>query len=117
MPTRFVILHHRIDGGEHWDLMLERTEALMTWQLLCEPVDRISLPIPARRIGNHRVAYLEYEGPVSRDRGSVVRVDAGAVKIEKITADCCVFDLSGSRLSGRFVLSQNEGDRWTLEGA
>ena len=34
MTSRFVILHHRLAGGEHWDLMLEHGESLATWQLL-----------------------------------------------------------------------------------
>lgn len=97
--------------------MLEGEDALMTWQLLREPVDRRCLPIPARRIGDHRLAYLEYEGPVSRGRGSVVRADAGTVTIEKLTAGRCAFELSACRLSGRFVLVRNEGDRWTLDRA
>ena len=79
MPLRFVILHHTVHGGEHWDLMLEQGNTLLTWQLLREPFELASLPIPARRIGDHRKAYLDYEGSLSRNRGDVRRVGEGRV--------------------------------------
>ena len=113
MPTRFVILHHRTDRGEHWDLMLERGDVLLTWQLLREPRSPASLPIPARRIGDHRKAYLTYEGPLSRNRGDVRRVDAGSMELEEITADRYMLVLEGDRLSGRFALVAT-GDEWVL---
>ena len=115
MPTRFVILHHQTDRGEHWDLMLERGDLLLTWQLLGEPESPASLPIPARRIGDHRKAYLTYEGPLSRNRGSVRRVDAGSVEFEEFTADRYVLVLEGERLSGRFALVAR-GDDWVFTG-
>ena len=113
MPSRFVILHHRLDHGEHWDLMLEQGDVLLTWQLLREPIDRDSLPIPARRIGEHRKAYLDYEGPLTRNRGSVRRVDSGRLEIVENTAQQCQFTLLGRRLSGSFLL-QKAGDDWVL---
>lgn len=114
MPARFVILHHRLADGEHWDLMLEHGKVLLTWQLLREPVDASSLPIPARRIGDHRKAYLEYEGPVSGGRGTVRRVDEGTVEIEKASENRLQFRLGGSRLYGYFVLQRGEAPEWTL---
>jgi len=116
MPDRFVILHHRLDGGEHWDLMLEHGDVLLTWQLLREPIDRASLPIPARRIGDHRKAYLDYEGPLTRNRGTVHRVDFGSMNMVEITPECCRLVLSGQRLRGSFTL-QKDGDEWLLVGS
>ena len=113
MPTKFVILHHRVAESEHWDLMLQHGDVLLTWQLLREPVDRSSLPIPARRIGEHRKAYLEYQGPISGDRGHVRRVDAGTVEFEEITPDRYAITLNGRRLSGRFVLAR-EAEAWVF---
>ena len=111
MPSRFVILHHQADDGEHWDLMLERGGVLLTWQLVLEPVDRSCLPIPAKRIGDHRKAYLTYEGPLSGNRGHVRRLDAGTVDILEITATRCIFVLRDGRLSGRFEL-RADNEEW-----
>ena len=92
--------------------MLERGDVLATWQLAREPVNRASLPIPACRIADHRKTYLEYEGPVDRDRGEVRRVDRGTVTIEEFTAVRATFVLSGSRLAGRFVLLMEAEGQW-----
>ena len=110
MSKRFVILHHRVDGGEHWDMMLEHGDVLLTWQLLAEPRGADCLPITARRIHDHRKAYLEYEGPIGEDRGDVRRIDSGGVEIEEITGESCCFRLSGGRMTGSFSL------RRTLSG-
>ncbi len=112
MSSRFVILHHLLDDGQHWDLMLEHQDVLLTWQLPCEPVDRSILPIPTRRIGDHRKAYLDFEGPISGNRGRVRRVDTGALDIQELTATRCVFELRGRRLTGRFALSRRGDDSW-----
>ncbi|MFH1109324.1 MAG: DNA polymerase ligase N-terminal domain-containing protein [Planctomycetota bacterium] len=116
MPDRFVILHHRLDHGEHWDLMLESGDVLLTWQLLRDPTDPAGYPIPARRIGDHRKAYLTYEGPLSRNRGTVRRVDSGAVEFEETTPQYCRFMLGGRRLGGMFLLRQ-DAQGWTFEAA
>ncbi|MFQ5415103.1 MAG: DNA polymerase ligase N-terminal domain-containing protein [Phycisphaerae bacterium] len=114
MPQRFVILHHRVARGDHWDLMLERDGALMTWRLPREPVGAGSLPMPARRIGDHRLAYLTYEGPLSRGRGDVRRIDAGTLNITNCTTDRIEFTLSEGRLAAPLLLLHQHGDVWHL---
>ena len=114
MSLRFVILHHRVTGGEHWDLMLEQGEVLLTWQLEREPIDRAALPILARRIGDHRKAYLDYQGPLSGARGEVRRVDHGWLKLEEIIPNRCVLYLKGERLVGRFSLTA-ANDEWIFD--
>lgn len=113
--ARFAILHHRAPQGEHWDLMLERGDVLLTWQLSRDPGDGACLPIPARRIQNHRTHYLDYEGPISGDRGVVTRVDRGCVEFSKVTDRECAFKLTGGTLCGAFavVLVTKETD-WEL---
>lgn len=113
MTSQFVILHHRLADGEHWDLMLEHGESLATWQLLSPP-GAGSFPIAARRIGHHRKAYLDYEGPISGDRGQVRRIDRGPVEISKLTVEECVFAAGGDLLRGSFILSRRQGEEWEL---
>jgi hypothetical protein len=48
---------------------------LMTWRLPAWPITRVT---KAQQLGRHRRHYLEYEGPVSGNRGEVRRVAAGA---------------------------------------
>ncbi len=101
--------------------MLQRGGGLLTWQLLREPDGVGSLPIPATRkagldlsVGDHRLAYLTYEGPISRNRGAVRRVDEGTVRFAEVAVDRVCFELAGGRLSGRFDLHRQGGDEWTL---
>ena len=57
--------------------MLESDGVLRTWALAEMPRIVARRPIDAEGLADHRLAYLDYEGPVSGERGSVGRVDAG----------------------------------------
>lgn len=107
MPDRFVILHHRTEEGEHWDLMLEQGEVLLTWQLLRDPFAPANYPIPARRIGDHRKLYLTYEGPLSGGRGTVRRVDEGLLRLGEVTAHAVTFGLDGRILRDDFEFRES----------
>ena len=78
MP-RFVILRHETEKDQprpaHWDLMMERGSALMTWAL--EEFPEAGVTITGERLLDHRLEYLEYEGPLSDDRGCVSRTASG----------------------------------------
>jgi hypothetical protein len=96
MP-RFVLLFHDCPPSEpgrlgpgapsHWDLMLELDGALMTWNLAelppnwQTPSDQDAIELKATRLPSRRLAYLEYEGPVSNNRGHVTRIDRGDYEI------------------------------------
>jgi hypothetical protein len=98
MP-RFVVLNH--DWPEpHFDIMLESEGALLTWRLQRPPVH----DQPAERIGDHRRAYLDYEGPVSGGRGLVTAWDRGGCIFEVLEPDHIVACLRGVRLSARVEL-------------
>ncbi|MFQ5461635.1 MAG: DNA polymerase ligase N-terminal domain-containing protein [Phycisphaerae bacterium] len=116
MHSRYVILHHQAPSGEHWDLMLESGDALLTWQLKSKPVSNEALPIEAEKIADHRKAYLEYEGPISGHRGHVTRVDRGELTILESGATEVRFELSGKNLTGVFRL-RRDGARWIFERA
>lgn len=103
MP-RFVVLKHEHPRGLHWDFMLEAGEHLATWALPEEPTEGRELT--AEMLPDHRRAYLDYEGPVSGDRGRVWRWDSGAYEAERQTDDEWVVNLSGEKLRGRTVLTR-----------
>jgi hypothetical protein len=72
---RFVILEH--DHPQlHWDFLLEAGPVLRAWRLLGEP--RPGAAVTAEANFDHRLLYLEYEGPLSGDRGCVTRWDEGS---------------------------------------
>ena len=115
MTARFVILHHQVHDGEHWDLMVEQGDVLLTWRLPREPTGASSLPMPAERIADHRKAYLDYEGPLSGNRGEVRQWDRGDYETIEENESRVVVCLSGSKLSGRATLEHTgEPAAWTF---
>ncbi|MCP4170806.1 MAG: hypothetical protein GY758_08565 [Fuerstiella sp.] len=75
---RFVILEHD-SPFLHWDLLLQQGRALAAWRLL-SPMVTTSW-IPAEALPDHRLIYLDYEGPVSNNRGVVTRVASGEFSV------------------------------------
>jgi hypothetical protein len=111
MP-RFVVLKHDSPRGRHWDLMLETGPALATWAL-SEPPDA-PVAITADALADHRLAYLDYEGPISGGRGSVTRWDRGTYVLERRTPTEVVVTLTGEKLAGTATLVESPDDpaRW-----
>jgi hypothetical protein len=110
MP-RFVILEHD-HPHLHYDLMLEAGDVLRTWRLATTP-DR-NQPIKAESLGDHRKLYLDYEGPVSGNRGQVKRWDAGTFEWLEESAGRLVVWLEGRRCSGAAILERTTSGEWTF---
>jgi hypothetical protein len=110
MP-RFVILEHD-HPFLHWDFMLESGDVLRTWRLHTKP--QAGTRVQAEALGDHRKAYLDYEGPVSSNRGSVKRWDVGTFLWETDAPDRVVVQLEGTRYVGKAVLEQATAQEWTL---
>jgi hypothetical protein len=111
MP-RFVILRHDGPQGVHFDFMLEAGDALKTWSLPRPP--EIGLEMECHSLPDHRLFYLDYEGPISGDRGSVSRWDQGTYRVERQEEMKWVLEMKGEKLQGRAVLSRSESnsDQW-----
>ena len=111
---RFVILHHAAPPGEHWDLMIEADGSLATWQLEQDPCttsDRTSSR--ATRIADHRMRYLDYQGPLTGRRGNVTRVDRGSCTVHIESPDDWTIEVTGRSLTGIIALHRTR-DGWVL---
>ena len=73
---RYVVLHHTGIEKPHFDLMLETAagSGLATWRMGGWP---LQTGMPMEHLAEHRRDYLEYQGPLSGNRGEVCRVAAG----------------------------------------
>jgi hypothetical protein len=105
---RFVVLEHD-HPFLHWDLMLEAGEALRTWRLAVPPGP--GTQVEATPLGEHRRLYLDYEGPVSGDRGRVARWDHGTFTWEGQGEGLVVVRLNGVQLRGLLRLWR-AGESW-----
>lgn len=112
LMSRFVVLLHD-HPFLHWDFFLERGSTLKAWRLLAEPS---VLPVTAERNADHRLHYLDYEGPVSNGRGEVTRWDAGDYEIIEQSEQRWLVQLDGCRLSGRFEIAFDAiTECWTFD--
>jgi hypothetical protein len=103
MP-RFVILEHDWPTL-HWDFLLEAGSVLRAWRLLGEP--GMGRRCAAEPNADHRSLYLDYEGPVSGNRGNVRRWDAGTFDWLADSPTGVVVILQGKKLSGQCVIEPN----------
>jgi hypothetical protein len=92
--------------------MFEQGDALRTWALDELPID--DHPVAAEQLADHRLAYLDYEGPVSGNRGEVRRADAGEFEVLKDAPERFVVFLHGRRFQGRWELQRREDGRWIV---
>lgn len=75
-----MLRHTRADRSSHLDWLIERPgdtreHRCITFRVDAdEPGPRAGHPFEARRLPDHRAHYLDYQGPVSRNRGDVVRL-------------------------------------------
>jgi hypothetical protein len=117
MP-RYVILWHELPETHevgaaresHWDLMLEWGDVLRTWALASEPAVGDSGKTEA--LPDHRRSYLDYEGPVSGNRGHVTRWDFGEYEIASESDSQLLLTLRGERLSAHVTLEKGDGSHF-----
>jgi hypothetical protein len=116
MP-RFVILQHvappASERGTHYDLMLEQAGKLLTWAIVEQP--RPGLHTTATQLPDHRLAYLDYEGPISGNRGAVTRVAAGEYVPGQLSEAAASFELRGPQGNWQVEMRHQAGDQWIAE--
>jgi hypothetical protein len=111
MPL-YVVLEHDSPDGVHFDFMLQVGQVLRTWALPQPPI--AGAEMVGRVLPDHRLKYLEYEGPVSGNRGSVVRHDGGDYRLLQEGKSEIIVQLSGEKFTGRVMLKRlgEESDQW-----
>jgi hypothetical protein len=128
MPRFVLLLHecpHDSPRPSHCDLMLEVGDGLQTWALAELPRDwrELARIAPALRFSSsnscvadqlavHRLAYLEFEGPIIGDRGTVRRLDTGTFCSGQMPF---AYILEGQLIHGQIELLQTpDTNQWQL---
>jgi hypothetical protein len=114
---RFVILRHQTPQGEHFDFMLELGGVLKTWALPRPP--ELGAEMTCEALPDHRIEYLDYEGPVSGNRGAVTRWDQGTYTPDRHTDTEWTLRLAGEKIAARASLLRSETApcRWQVSFA
>jgi hypothetical protein len=113
-------------GQNHWDLMFEMGDVLLTYRLLALPQASHSIDLAVQRLPDHRRHYLEYEGPVSGQRGAVSRWAAGQFSlcddrfrimdiphtVAQGEPQVAWVKLSGAELHARMLLAESQVGDW-----
>jgi hypothetical protein len=117
MP-QFVILRHTLppnsDRRSHFDLMLECEGVLRTWAITHLPSHELQI---AEELPPHRLAYLEYEGALSQNRGEVARVTRGSFEWLVREEDRIEVRIAEGEPQGTLQLQRSSGHRWTVNCA
>ena len=101
---RFVILHHQLPADEHWDVMLETDSTLITWSIQPQSLTGSPFVCPATRLPDHRKHYLDYEGEITGNRGTVSRIDTGTY--QQLSPE--TFILRGTHFVGKLTVENNQ---------
>ena len=118
---RYVILHHTgwPDHPNHYDFLLQlnpgrddNDRALKAFATTADLFPAVGSRFTMNE--DHRRAYLDYEGPVSGGRGSVVRVDHGTLRW-LFTSRNFKFIASGTKLYGVFCMREIFHGGYALE--
>jgi DNA polymerase Ligase (LigD) len=122
---RFSIVKHEMPANSsrpsHFDLFLEHAGKLLTWELPMSMSLSKSGAVNhqlARRLPDHRLIYLDFEGPVSGDRGSVALVAAGRLQWLEMESDGLIARTYSDLWTGILTLRpivQSDSDQWRLD--
>ena len=113
--ARYVILEHRTGGWngreDHWDVMLEQSDGLLTWA--SPPFLSGPSQWSVQLLAPHRSVYLDYEGPISENRGCVRRLDRGHFAVVGRHSDRISLEWVGPVFAGRWDWVVADG-QWSM---
>ena len=108
---RFVFLIHD-HPAPHCDILLQEGGRLLSWS--GEPGCHCRTGAAVVQRPDHRLLYLDYEGPVSENRGQVVRIDGGNLTWIDCSPELVRVNLQGKHHQGVLELKRTEGLRWIV---
>lgn len=123
MAATVLLLHELPDGTRHYDWMLkvegcaDPGRPLATFRV-SERIDLAEGRVEGGRIGDHREAYLTFEGDIGQGRGRVTRMARGQAVIESITGtDLAVTVRWDGGTHRRYTGSASTGGCWVFDVA
>lgn len=113
MPKKFVIhKHERIGHKQHWDLMLESENVLITFRSDYPPEELKRNNHQLQKIFDHDPKFLNYQGPVNNGEGDIKMQDGGFFAYSIESKNLYLIEFDGDILKGNFKLQHASDDRW-----
>ncbi len=112
---RCVVQQHTIAGQSHYDLMLEMGDVLATFQVPCPPQDWADKQLTCVKLDDHRLMYLDYEGPVLPNRGHVRLVLKGRYRCRSLRENCWQLGLISDIITATLTLRRLGDRQWQLQ--
>lgn len=104
MPL-FVVQEHNAKKL-HWDFRLEINKVLKSWAVPKQPPLKPKLKRLAIQVDDHELSYAGFEGIIEEGygKGTVKIWDKGRYKLISKKPEKLVFELSGKKMKGEYVL-------------
>ncbi len=114
VQLRYVILWHQGTEEPHYDLMFETAPGspLATWR---SPLWPITSPVRLQKLRDHRRAFLDFQGNLTGDRGTVTQIESGTCQIEIDEQSRWIIHFASATES--LVLQPVHEDQWQAEPA
>jgi DNA ligase D-like protein (predicted 3'-phosphoesterase) len=117
MPTFVIHEHHATHL--HWDFRLEMNGKLKSWAIPKIPPRTKNIKRLAIQVEDHALSYGKFEGEIKEGygKGKVKIWDSGKYKLIDKKPKKIVFELSGKKLKGKYVLiktnfGKNKNKSW-----
>ena len=115
---RFVVQEHHATHL-HWDFRLEMDGVLKSWAVPKEPPTKPGVRRLAVQVEDHSLDHIDFEGVIPEGEygaGTVHIWDRGTYTLESRKPEKLVFELSGEKMKGRYVLLHFTGkpENWLL---
>jgi hypothetical protein len=113
---KFIIFYHYKIEEPHYDLMIESEDLLDSWRIPEMNLESLlnGEVIEITSIHSHNKKYLDYEGELSSEKGSVEIYDKGATTYTNFDSPEFEVLIFGSILTGRLLFSKIEDNRFNL---
>ncbi|MFC1669155.1 DNA polymerase ligase N-terminal domain-containing protein [Spirochaetota bacterium] len=111
------VIHYHDTKTAHYDLMVEHGDSLLTWQIDKSDIENLLVgkKITCRKIQDHRKKYLDYEGPISCDRGRVNIYDSGEYSNINWREENKELIVNGAILKGKLRITKSKDPEYFLE--
>lgn len=106
---RFVFLEHDFPTL-HWDILLQQGNRLLGWR--GDHQGHFLNGGHVVQTSDHRLAYLDYEGPLTGQRGTVKRIDGGRLVWRRFENDEFIAEIQGDRWYGMLELKKIDAIKW-----